>query len=105
MRSLLQTEVTASPSSGSPQDGQAVKANGWQAPLYWTEKDGAWSVFTLRGELPLKDLETVPVSQVSYYEADAYAHWAGLPASHGVRMGSCRRRPADRRAIFSTRET
>ena len=54
-----------------------VKANGWQAPLYWTEKDGAWSVFTLRGELPLKDLETVPVSQVSYYEADAYAHWAG----------------------------
>ncbi len=54
-----------------------VKANGWQAPLYWTEKDGAWSVFTLCGELPLKDLETVPVSQVSYYEADAYAHWAG----------------------------
>ncbi len=56
---------------------EAVKADGWQAPLYWTEKDGAWSMFTLRGELPLKDLETVPVSQVSYYEADAYARWAG----------------------------
>ena len=35
----------------------AVKANGWRAPLYWTEKDGAWSVFTLRGELPLQQLE------------------------------------------------
>ncbi len=55
----------------------AVKANGWRAPLYWTEKDGAWSVFTLRGELPLDSLRDVPVSQVSYYEADAYARWAG----------------------------
>jgi ergothioneine biosynthesis protein EgtB len=55
----------------------AVKANGWRAPLYWTENDGAWSVFTLRGELPLEELEAVPVSQVSYYEADAYARWAG----------------------------
>ena len=55
----------------------AVKAAGWRAPLYWTEKDGAWNVFTLRGEQPLEGLEAVPVSQVSYYEADAYAHWAG----------------------------
>ncbi len=55
----------------------AVKANGWRAPLYWTEKDGAWSVFTLRGELPLEQLEATPVSQVSFYEADAYARWAG----------------------------
>jgi ergothioneine biosynthesis protein EgtB len=55
----------------------AVKANGWRAPLYWTEKDGAWSLFTLRGELPLEQLEATPVSQVSFYEADAYARWAG----------------------------
>jgi ergothioneine biosynthesis protein EgtB len=60
----------------------AVKANGWRAPLYWTEKDGdqkdgSWSIFTLRGELPLEELAAVPVSQVSYFEADAYAHWAG----------------------------
>ena len=55
----------------------AVKANGWRAPLYWTEKNGAWTVFTLRGELPLEQLEAVPVSQVSFYEADAYARWAG----------------------------
>jgi ergothioneine biosynthesis protein EgtB len=55
----------------------AVKANGWQAPLYWTERDGSWSVFTLRGELELERLEDAPVSHVSFYEADAYARWAG----------------------------
>jgi len=55
----------------------AVKANGWQAPLYWTERDGSWSVFTLRGELGLEKLEDVPVSHISFYEADAYARWAG----------------------------
>jgi len=55
----------------------AVKANGWRAPLYWTEKDGGWSVFTLRGEQPLEKVTSAPVSQVSFYEADAYARWAG----------------------------
>ena len=54
-----------------------VKSEGWRAPLYWTEKDGAWRVFTLRGEVPLDEIASTPVSQVSYYEADAYAHWAG----------------------------
>lgn len=56
----------------------AVKANGWRAPLYWTEQDGAWTVFTLRGEQPLESLDACPVSQVSFYEADAYARWAGM---------------------------
>ena len=55
----------------------AVKSNSWRAPLYWTEKDGGWRIFTLRGEQPLERLESTPVSQISYYEADAYAHWAG----------------------------
>ncbi|MGD0155915.1 MAG: ergothioneine biosynthesis protein EgtB [Terracidiphilus sp.] len=55
----------------------AVKANGWRAPLYWTEKDGAWSVFTLRGEFPLEKVASIPLSQISFYEADAYARWAG----------------------------
>ncbi len=55
----------------------AVESNGWRAPLYWTEAGGDWSIFTLRGALPLKELEETPVSQVSFYEADAYARWAG----------------------------
>ena len=55
----------------------AVKQNGWRAPLYWSEDEGERNVFTLRGELPLKELAATPVSQVSFYEADAYARWAG----------------------------
>ena len=55
----------------------AVKHDGWRAPLYWSDEGGEWSVFTLRGERPLKDLAATPVSQVSFYEADAYARWAG----------------------------
>lgn len=55
----------------------AVQALGWRAPLYWSDGDGAWTVFTLRGEIPLRSVADVPVSQVSYYEADAYARWAG----------------------------
>ena len=56
----------------------AARANGWRAPLYWTEGDGNWRVFTLRGEKSLDELLDAPVSQVSYFEADAYARWKGL---------------------------
>ena len=55
----------------------AVKRNGWRAPLYWTEQDGGWSAFTLRGSRGLDELAEAPVSHVSYFEADAYARWAG----------------------------
>jgi ergothioneine biosynthesis protein EgtB len=63
----------------------AVKENNWRAPLYWTSDNGApstsengdWSVFTLGGELPLEQIGSSPVSHVSYFEADAYARWAG----------------------------
>jgi ergothioneine biosynthesis protein EgtB len=53
----------------------AVQDDGWGAPLYW-ERDGAeWTVFTLGGVRPVDASE--PVVHVSYYEADAYARWAG----------------------------
>ena len=55
----------------------AIEQNRWRAPLYWTEEGKSWSLFTLRGELPLEQVLDAPVSQVSYYEADAYARWAG----------------------------
>ncbi len=54
-----------------------VKSEGWQAPLYWRKQDGAWLVYTLYGERPLHGLLQTPVCHVSYYEADAFAHWAG----------------------------
>ena len=56
----------------------AVKANGWRAPLYWTQNEKGWSVFTLRGEFSLDEVKDSPVSQVSYFEADAFARWAGM---------------------------
>lgn len=55
----------------------AIQAHGWKAPLYWNESEGKFSIFTLRGEQTLDALRTAPVSHVSYYEADAYARWAG----------------------------
>jgi ergothioneine biosynthesis protein EgtB len=52
-----------------------VQAEQWQAPLYWEQIDGAWSVMTLGGLRPLNEQE--PVCHVSFYEADAFARWAG----------------------------
>jgi ergothioneine biosynthesis protein EgtB len=52
-----------------------VNEQRWNAPLYWTRRDGAWWNFTLSGLHPV-DLSE-PVTHVSYFEADAYANWAG----------------------------
>ena len=56
-------------------DGWAqVQSEGWERPLYWC-RDNA-SEFTVAG---LRALEpAAPVSHLSYYEADAFAHWAGM---------------------------
>jgi ergothioneine biosynthesis protein EgtB len=53
----------------------AVSAQGWQAPQYWTRRDESWHAFTLHGEVPV-DPHT-PVCHVSFYEAEAFARWAG----------------------------
>ena len=57
-------------------DGWSVaQAEGWQTPLYWRQVDGAWRQFGLGG---LADLDPdAPVRHVSWYEADAFARWAG----------------------------
>ncbi len=53
----------------------AAQALGWDAPLYWLDEGDGWSQFTLGGSRPVHDAE--PVCHVSYYEADAFARWAG----------------------------
>jgi len=53
----------------------AAQAGGWEAPLYWAGREGEWRHFTLHGERPLDPAS--PVAHLSYYEADAYARWAG----------------------------
>jgi ergothioneine biosynthesis protein EgtB len=55
----------------------AAKENAWQAPLYWRHHQDAWSLFSLRGRSSLQDVANSPVTHVSYFEADAYARWAG----------------------------
>ncbi|MFO7846495.1 MAG: ergothioneine biosynthesis protein EgtB [Balneolaceae bacterium] len=52
-----------------------VVEKGWNSPLYWQKKDDEWVHFTLNGLEPVDPNE--PVTHVSYFEADAYARWAG----------------------------
>ena len=52
-----------------------VNKHKWKAPLYWLKKDGEWYNFTLSGLRNVHPDE--PVTHVSYYEADAFARWAG----------------------------
>ena len=54
---------------GTPRDAPR------SAPLYWQRRDTAWFNHTLQGEVPI-DPRT-PVCHLSYFEADAYARWAG----------------------------
>jgi ergothioneine biosynthesis protein EgtB len=57
-------------------DGWAtVEAQAWNAPGYWQHVDGAWFSMTLGG---LRAIDpSLPVCHISYYEADAFARWAG----------------------------
>ncbi|MCH2664650.1 ergothioneine biosynthesis protein EgtB [bacterium] len=52
-----------------------VREEEWNAPLYWEKQGEKWHEFTLYGLEPLDP--NAPVCHVSYYEADAFAHWAG----------------------------
>ena len=57
-------------------DGWAwVNGSGQSAPAYWHRKDGAWFEYTLAGLVPLSAV--TPVCHVNYYEACAFAAWAG----------------------------
>jgi len=53
----------------------AVRERGWEAPLYWERAGTGWRQMTLAG---MRDVDPAePVCHVSYYEADAFARWAG----------------------------
>jgi ergothioneine biosynthesis protein EgtB len=70
-----------------------VQNQGWESPFYWENHDGQWMLMTLAGMRQVEENE--PVCHVNYFEADAFARWAGarLPsefewelAAQGVKM-------------------
>jgi ergothioneine biosynthesis protein EgtB len=65
----------ATPSLWLSDGWAAVEAEGWAAPAYWRKIDGVWHALTLGGRKPVDP--AAPVAHVSYYEADAFARWAG----------------------------
>jgi ergothioneine biosynthesis protein EgtB len=85
-----------------------LNRDGWQAPLYWEHRDGEWCAMSLEGMQRIEP--AAPVHHVSYYEADAFARWAGkrLPlesewevaaeatpaAGEALPMGALRPQPA-----------
>jgi ergothioneine biosynthesis protein EgtB len=65
----------ATPSLWLSEGWAAVEAQGWNTPGYWHDVDGAWFSMTLGGLRPVNP--ALPVCHISYYEADAFARWAG----------------------------
>jgi ergothioneine biosynthesis protein EgtB len=79
-RAFVQAGGYRDPSSWLSDGWALVEREGWRHPLYWS--DGLHSQFSLHGEVDL--VESDPVCHLSYFEADAFARWAGarLPTEH-----------------------
>ncbi|WP_371740616.1 ergothioneine biosynthesis protein EgtB [Methyloligella sp. GL2] len=57
-------------------DGWArIQRKGWEMPLYWEKADGGYLQMSLRGFRPVDP--AAPVTHISFFEADAFARWAG----------------------------
>ncbi len=74
-RAFIEDEGYQRPELWLSEGWSIAQAQRWEAPLYWQKEDGKWWAMTLSGRREVEDAE--PVCHVSYFEADAYARWAG----------------------------
>lgn len=82
-RTVINAEYLEFLESGAYQQPEHWLADGWawlqenkiQAPLYWLKREEGWSSFGLAGLKPLNPNQSV--CHLNYYEANAYANWAG----------------------------
>ena len=72
---FMEAESYGKPELWLSEGWDMVRANRWTAPLYWERRDGQWLQYTMEGLQPI-ELDA-PVCHVSYFEADAFARWAG----------------------------
>lgn len=82
-RTVTNAEWLAFMADGGYDDARLWLSDGWawrnseavRAPMYWQESDDEWTSYSLSGRQPI-DLDA-PVCHVSFFEADAFATWAG----------------------------
>src|SRR5262245_2983624 len=82
-RLVTNGEYLAFIEAGGYEGPEVVLADGWEtcggqrwhAPLYWEQQQQSWWLMTLAGMQPVNEAE--PVCHVSFFEADAFARWAG----------------------------